>query len=186
MIDWNKPLEDATGRPCVLIAESFGTERSPRVVRFADGNPQAGGNFFSEEGLRTDWGGEEGPTGQLRNVAPTFDPTKPVETRDGRKARIICTDRAHEQYPLLALLTASNGVENYASFAADGSFYAGMGESESDLVNVEPEKVEFYNVGTSYGMLKAAQRQHEGWPVLKVTRRGDKVLSTEVLPATAA
>lgn len=37
------------------------------------------------------------------NAMKAFDPTKPVQTRDGRKARIICTD-AKGVLPIIALV----------------------------------------------------------------------------------
>lgn len=70
-----------------------------------------------------------------------FDPTKPVQTRDGRKARIICTDRKHEAYPIAALVFDEDcGEEDVEFFAADGREYVGD-DNDIDLVNV-PEKVE--------------------------------------------
>lgn len=57
-----------------------------------------------------------------------FDPTKPVQTRDGRKARIICTDRQYvsessgEQWPIVALVDfKGDGKEIFYSFRADGT-----------------------------------------------------------------
>jgi len=40
----------------------------------------------------------------------SFDPTKPVQTRDGRKARILYTD-IKSGYPIVALTTEPGGVE---------------------------------------------------------------------------
>ena len=34
-----------------------------------------------------------------------FDPSKPVQTRDGRKARIVCTDMKADHGTILALVT---------------------------------------------------------------------------------
>lgn len=47
-----------------------------------------------------------------------FDPTKPVQTRDGRKARIICTDAA-SPLPIVALVT-DKGVEYPTVFTKEG------------------------------------------------------------------
>lgn len=67
----------------------------------------------------------------------TFDPTKPVQTRDGRKARIICTD-AKGNYPII-YLTNSDGDNELARHATkDGiNFHS----SKYDLINI-PTKVE--------------------------------------------
>ena len=41
----------------------------------------------------------------------TTDLTKPVQTADGRKARVICTDRDKHEYPVLALIARDDGGE---------------------------------------------------------------------------
>lgn len=73
-----------------------------------------------------------------------FDPTKPVQTRDGRKARIICSDRAGPSgnYPIVALFGDSESLETYT---ADGRSHSEQTNAR-DLVNV-PERTErFVNV----------------------------------------
>ena len=47
----------------------------------------------------------------------TFDPTKPVQTRDGRKARIICTDLNNPAFRIVAVIDHPGGeyVETYYS-----------------------------------------------------------------------
>lgn len=73
----------------------------------------------------------------------TFDPTKPVQTRDGRAARIVCTDyKAINGESLCVLITAENGRESFYSHFADGSFEKGS-LSQHDLVNL-PEKREVW------------------------------------------
>ena len=43
-----------------------------------------------------------------------FDPTKPVQTRDGREARIICTDVERKgDWPIVALIKTSDGERPY-------------------------------------------------------------------------
>ncbi len=73
----------------------------------------------------------------------TFDPTKPVQTRDGRKARIICVDAAGKR-PIAALITCiDTGEEDPEVFFSDGR-YCGHddGESRIDLINVPEEETE--------------------------------------------
>ena len=72
-----------------------------------------------------------------------FDTTKPVQTRDGRKARIICTDRFYPGYPIVALIDDVHfGRETLKAYSPDGIVlyepYSGM-----DLINI-PEKVTVY------------------------------------------
>lgn len=69
-----------------------------------------------------------------------FDPDKPCQTRDGRKARIICKDRRHQQYPIVALLEAG-GVESQTSHTKDGWLYDAGQSSPHDLINI-PERME--------------------------------------------
>lgn len=68
----------------------------------------------------------------------SFDPSKPVTTRDGRKARIICTDSKHSQ-PIIALIYASN-QESVERFHTDGSFNFDKEPCCHDLVNIPEEK----------------------------------------------
>ena len=70
-----------------------------------------------------------------------FDPTKPVQTRDGRKARIICTDRDFTGYSIVALIKTESEEERIEAYRSDGSrkFY----RDDLDLINV-PEKVTMY------------------------------------------
>lgn len=69
----------------------------------------------------------------------TFDPTKPVQTRDGRKVRILCTDkRGHDGFDnlrIVALVTEKEGGETLDTFEANGSCYGGE-QSSDDLVNL--------------------------------------------------
>lgn len=68
-----------------------------------------------------------------------FDPTKPVQTRDGRKARIICTDVNDKYYPIMALVEDSDGTEYAVSSTVDGhARYQRDGELPQDLVNIPP------------------------------------------------
>jgi hypothetical protein len=84
-----------------------------------------------------------------------FDPKKPVQTRDGRSARIIATDVKGE-CPIIALVALSNGAEAPYSYYADGSVRQ-LALHPRDLVNV-PEKrtitikrwVALYNDGRNY------------------------------------
>ena len=67
-----------------------------------------------------------------------FDPTKPVQTRDGQPARIICTDRKGA-YPIVALISYTYG-EDCCGYGRDGRFADGN-QCHRDLINI-PEKIE--------------------------------------------
>lgn len=65
-----------------------------------------------------------------------FDPTKPVQLRDGSPARIIAVDVKHRSYPIVAVYTSANGEEFCESFTSEGKFYRDGREDNMDLVNV--------------------------------------------------
>lgn len=62
---------------------------------------------------------------------------KPVCTRDGRKARIICFDRNWE-YPIVALIECENGEEMISSCDKDGK--ARIYEAQADLMMLPKKK----------------------------------------------
>ena len=72
----------------------------------------------------------------------TTDITKPVQTRDGCKARIVCTDVKGDQ-PIAALVMNDSGEEYVYYYYADGRVYADGTEYPLDLVNV-PEQTVWY------------------------------------------
>jgi hypothetical protein len=71
-----------------------------------------------------------------------FDPTKPVQTRDGRKARIVATGLNCIQGSIVAVVTHQDGGEYAGHFFDDGRYILGE-EGDLDLVNV-PEKRGFW------------------------------------------
>ena len=79
------------------------------------------------------------------------NPSRKVVTRDGRNARIICTDRRDSYFPIIALIENKSGlVETIIYYTKDGKFYIN-GSTDYDLV-FAPEK-------------------HEGW--INVYRNSD-------------
>lgn len=63
---------------------------------------------------------------------------KPVCTRNGCKARIICFDAIHEKYPIIALIT-EGGHETPVAYTISGG-YRTNGTSKFDLVMVPKKK----------------------------------------------
>lgn len=52
------------------------------------------------------------------------NPSRKVVTRDGRRARIICTDRRDLNFPIIALIeNISGGGEKACSYTKDGRHY---------------------------------------------------------------
>lgn len=79
-----------------------------------------------------------------------FDPTKPVQTRDGRKARIVCTD-AKSEYPIVALVL-ENGVEEHSRHTICGHWWSSKMDCNNDLVNIpiKHKRTIFLNVYKDY------------------------------------
>lgn len=67
-----------------------------------------------------------------------FDPTKPVQTRDGREAEICWTDGSKD-YPFGGWYRDTSGAKDAATWSLSGTLFSrGSGDS-LDLINI-PEK----------------------------------------------
>lgn len=69
---------------------------------------------------------------------------KPVCTRDGKKARIICFD-AKDNLPIIALITNARGDESLARYKSNGRFI-NLNESDYDLMMLPEKKEGWVNV----------------------------------------
>ena len=75
----------------------------------------------------------------------TLDLTKPVQTRDGRKVRILCTDMDGEYDSIVGIVMNTNESEQCESWRPDGHYYD-TSETNSDLVNVPETRVVWVNM----------------------------------------
>jgi len=73
-----------------------------------------------------------------------IDPKKPVMTRDGRPARIICTDRIGNA-PIIALVNRHE-TEFTVAVTAEGRVPWSTGSHESDLINIPAKRTGWVNV----------------------------------------
>ena len=81
------------------------------------------------------------------------NPERKVVTRDGRKVRILCTDRKGDT-PIIALVNDANDGQEYGyAFYSDGKFFRD-GNEELDLF-FAPEK-------------------HEGWIIINKWADGER------------
>lgn len=82
-----------------------------------------------------------------------FDPTKPVQTRDGRPARIICTDAIHkkELFKMWVLVTHENGDEMGYPYSMEGVFDGYNGGW--DLINIPERKTKWQTVTSNNSWL---------------------------------
>lgn len=129
-----------------------------------------------------------------------FDPTKPVQTRDGRAARILATDVDVDGDTIAAYILSTDDLQGQLiTTNANGSFWGD--EDPLDLVNIPETSVEYrvlyYNksiaddferayVGSSYGALEnaAANDKFLGGPrvgILKFTEVDGKLTSVELV-----
>lgn len=78
------------------------------------------------------------------------NPNREVVTRDGRKVRIICTDRKnHDSHPIIALVETDEDDERVRSFKIDGKWSVDELESNFDLF-FAPEKHEGWIIINKY------------------------------------
>ena len=74
------------------------------------------------------------------------DPSKKIITRDGRKARIICTNRLGKSYPVCALIINSYSDEEYFyTYTIDGERFSHK-ESNEDLFFFPEKKEGWINI----------------------------------------
>ena len=75
------------------------------------------------------------------------NPNREVVTRDGRKVRIICTDRKnHDSYPIVALVESDEDDERVIGFKIDGKWSVYGLENYLDLFFAPEKKEGWVNV----------------------------------------
>jgi hypothetical protein len=67
-----------------------------------------------------------------------LDINKPVQTKDGRQVRIICTDYK-DTSPIVALISYGEYAETIAIYTLAGKYFEDGTDSHNDLVNIEGE-----------------------------------------------
>lgn len=87
---------------------------------------------------------------------------KPVCTRDGRKARIICFDRVNSK-PILALVDSTDGKgEDIFGYFANGKRTDNVFENSLDLIMLSEKRSGWVNVykGNLYDTESEAKKAH--------------------------
>ena len=84
---------------------------------------------------------------------------KPVCTRDGRKARIICFDKEGEQ-PIVALIE-NNGVESINTFFLNGHIYSRSEEVAGDLMMLPERHEGWVNVYNRLGVVTFSHNPYD-------------------------
>lgn len=71
----------------------------------------------------------------------------PVQTRDGRSVRILCYDRKHDDYPIVALVENPDfGDEDTEEFTISGKYDTYVLRSEKDLFMAPTKKEGWINI----------------------------------------
>lgn len=68
----------------------------------------------------------------------SLDLTKPVQTRDGRKAKVICSYLKNPDYPLAAIVVNEYGNEVVETYTKTGSQIVDR-KTGWDLINVDEQ-----------------------------------------------
>ena len=77
--------------------------------------------------------------------AKSFDPSKPVATRDGRAAVVLSTTSTHTMgpyaYPIQAKVEHPNEPTGWVAwhYLPDGRWKSNEDENNNDLINVRPQ-----------------------------------------------
>ena len=109
--------------------------------------------------IDTERSGDEGIRGNLKPFnLEAAKQGKPVCTRDGRKARIICFDRRlfykNVSYPILALVERSDGEDDVCCYNEKGKVLIEDGSEYKDDLMMLPEKKEgwinIYDADTTF------------------------------------
>lgn len=74
-----------------------------------------------------------------------IDWTKPIQTRSGRPARVLCTDLKDTEYPVAVAVLVSDKHEAAYTYTAEGK-YAIEGDEPFDIINVPEKRVRYFNV----------------------------------------
>ena len=98
-----------------------------------------------------------------------------VCTRGGHSVRIICYDREHPNYPIVALIYSPNEyIEDLATCRINGQYVGGQ-EHQYDLFMAEEEHEEHYDISNFKPFDKVLSRDssHELW-IAKIYSHFDK------------
>ena len=89
------------------------------------------------------------------------NPTKKVITRDGRSARIVCTNRLDENYPVLALVR-NEDYEMCYSYTQSGKLYTYQTrDCEFDLFFAPEKKSAWINLYKMNSIIRLGPRAYD-------------------------
>lgn len=109
------------------------------------------------------------------------NPERKIVTRDGRSARIICTDRKNSvDFPIVALVTNDAGMEYVESYRKNGSWCYSGSLNDGDLFFAPNKHTDWVNLyRTESGQYKCGS-VHESGQDAKMVSEGDSQYVTTI------
>jgi hypothetical protein len=112
----------------------------------------------------------------------TFDPTKPVQRRNGAAARIIYTGAAGT-YPIIALI-GDDGDEKPSSYTEHGRYVFNGQEDPLDLINIPVKHTLWINIYPMDALLRIGVISRDLHPTREAAddadRRGGRIACVEI------
>lgn len=112
------------------------------------------------------------------------NPKRKVITRDGRNARIICTDRQGGDHLILALCTTGNESENLYSYLPNGKMYLNADADSCMDLFFAPEKhegwVNLYKGNSCYFLGSTFFYQSESEAISHIMKNHDYIRTIKV------
>lgn len=133
----------------------------------------------------------DGLHGKDCSMNTSFDPTKPVETRNGRKARIVCSDMKSKYKQIVALVYDLSTDEEFVHwYRPDGHFLTSGVEHQLDLVNVPERTIRYVNLHRKNSLADSLTQNVavrpkpyfvDGFDAIKLTYEDGKLVKVEIV-----
>lgn len=90
-----------------------------------------------------------------------FDPSKPVQTRDGRPARVLAVGLKNIDYPIVAAWVTLSGQETAGIFTLDGRFRLDHSSGHpNDLINIPVRRTGWIGISLTTVPGRVADASH--------------------------
>ena len=145
-IDWSKPIRTRLHQHIVVLIrrECRADDQPRRIVRIP--GYCLGTFMYREDGAPA----MNAPTienydPEVENKPVTVDWTKPIQTTDGKPARLICSDLKHDHPYVVA--TEYNGKEIFWTVTETGRVRGSTpGDGKSGIINVPEKRTKYLNI----------------------------------------
>lgn len=109
------------------------------------------------------------------------NPSRKVVTRNGRNARIICTDRKNHSvgYPIVALVENDEDNESIESYTTDGNWWGKGLKGNFDLFFAQEKKVGWMNLyNKDFGLVKGGEVYNSEEAAKKIAAGDEDYITT--------